>query len=343
MASWNLIVSVPAVCAFSFLTLCILVICFISWRKDLDRTKRMERIARQLGLRFQSRAGFSLLGLEVPFGGGVTLGPELSPFRLCPSGEQRPPSSTGIRNLMQGQIEGHSMWLFDYYSGHGGKGSHSYWSLVLYFRSEELSLPRFSLRTRCGGSQGGIILESNPEFSEKHLLEGHEEALIRQLFDQAERSFFDTHADLNVEGDGERLIVYRITGANAWQRADPEMIPRLLDEALEILSLTIGINGKGIPRWLPSILIHSSASPGLYNRLSFFTGAILMAKQKHPASESHLKAAAHHAAAAHHHFETAHEHADDNHEEAKKHAAAALDHSQDADRHSKTAHVHSQK
>ena len=73
MATWDLIDSLPSVSAFSFFTLCILVICFISWRKDLDRTKRMERIARQLGLRFQSRAGFSLLGFEVPFMGGVTL------------------------------------------------------------------------------------------------------------------------------------------------------------------------------------------------------------------------------------------------------------------------------
>jgi len=139
---------------------------------------------------------------------------------------------------MQGQIEGHSIWLFDYLSSHGvGKGSRSSWSLVLYFRSKKLSLPRFSLRARCGASKRGIVLESNPKFSEKHLLEGDEEALIRQLFDQTKRAFFDTHADLKVEGDGERLIVYRISGGNTWRRADPETIPRLLDEALEMLSL----------------------------------------------------------------------------------------------------------
>ena len=142
---------------------------------------------------------------------------------------------------MQGLVDEHPVWIFDYYTSRytGGRTSRSYWFTAVYFRSQELTLPQFSMRPRRRASSESVEVgaETDPILASKYVLKGADEALVRRLFDEAKLVFFRTHAGLSVEGDGGQLVIYRLAGTRQQQLAEPESIPKLLDEALEVFSL----------------------------------------------------------------------------------------------------------
>ena len=128
---------------------------------------------------------------------------------------------------------------------------------VIYFRSPQLSLPRFGvrpeewhhkLRSKLGYQD--IDFESHStavEFSKKYLLRGKDEQTIRALFTDKVLTFFAAHPDVGnghlpfwhwsqyevcVEGSGDQLILYR-----AGIGIKPEDIPAFMKEGFEVFRL----------------------------------------------------------------------------------------------------------
>jgi hypothetical protein len=123
----------------------------------------------------------------------------------------------------------------------GGKSSHTWAQTVVCFQLARDVLPHFELRPesvfhRIGAWFGyqDINFESHPKFSQKYLLRGGDEQAVRDLFTDDILEWFEGTNGVSVEGRGDRLLFYR--QAN---RADPELIRRLLQEGFEVLSLFV--------------------------------------------------------------------------------------------------------
>ena len=113
---------------------------------------------------------------------------------------------------------------------------------VIYFRSPQLSLPRFGvrpeewhhkLRSKLGYQD--IDFESHPtavEFSKKYLLRGRGEQKIRALFTDEVLAFFAGQDKLCVEGFSSHLCFYR-----AEKLIEPEDIPAFMKEGFEVFRL----------------------------------------------------------------------------------------------------------
>jgi hypothetical protein len=121
-------------------------------------------------------------------------------------------------NIMSGNFAGLATSVFDYwYTTGSGKNSHTYMQTVVAF-TIDVGLPVFELRPegffdRIGDrfTHGDIDLESNPEFSNRYLLRGPQEAKIRELFTPSLLSFLEQispEKKWHFEGDGQTLVLY---------------------------------------------------------------------------------------------------------------------------------------
>lgn len=108
-------------------------------------------------------------------------------------------------------------WVFDFrYRVGGGRNSRTYRQTVVVFPYMSVNLPAFELRPenllhKLGATFGyqDIDFHEYPQFSAKHLLRGHDESSIRQLFDFQLVHAFDGLPGYCVEAAGSCLLVYR--------------------------------------------------------------------------------------------------------------------------------------
>ena len=150
--------------------------------------------------------------------------------------------SQAARNVMEGVASGHPARIFDYqYTVGSGKHSSTHRQTVVAFYLAGNLLPEFSMEPehifhRIGEAFGykDIDFTHHPEFSRSYFLRGKDEQAIRTLFQPSLLTLFSREKSWNVEGGGDRLIVYQWS-----KRAKPEEIGRFLEDTTRIAELFV--------------------------------------------------------------------------------------------------------
>ena len=195
-----------------------------------QQSKKLEDFAEQMGMKFSEK-------------GDSALRESLSLFDLF--------KESRITNVLHGDSEqlgyGEEFKVrileCSYVVASGEHSTKTIVQTVIYFRSPQLSLPRFGvrpeewhhkLRSKLGYQD--IDFESHPtavEFSKKYLLRGEDEQTIRALFTDAVLTFFAAHPDkVCVEGSDDQLIWYQ-----PGKIIEPEYIPAFMKEGFEVFRL----------------------------------------------------------------------------------------------------------
>jgi hypothetical protein len=192
----------------------------VSTLYESRRRTAVSQIAEQLGLAY-SDDGTSLLA-------------ELDHLPLFSRGRAK-----RISNLVLGDTDEVAMGIFDYrYTTGSGKNSQTHRQTVAYFRAPDAHFPQFELKPQhflhAVGKLFGyqdIDFASHPKFSKSFVLRGTNETAVRKLFAPALLEFFETKSQMNVEGQGQHLIVYRPS-----KRVKPEQLKNLMREGFDVFA-----------------------------------------------------------------------------------------------------------
>ena len=144
-----------------------------------------------------------------------------------------------IKNFMQGAAQGLTISLFDYsYVIGSGKHQQTIVQSVFVALRAEMRLPSFSVRPKSFWDRIGhwfgtkdIEFESNAAFTKACLVKGSDEVAIRAVFTDPLLDYLAAHPNVQLEGNGERLMFYR--GA----RVKPEQIREFMAEGFAVLGL----------------------------------------------------------------------------------------------------------
>ena len=147
-------------------------------------------------------------------------------------------------NVIRGQASKVQVTLGDYrYVTGSGKSSTSYRQTVCVLEYGQLRLPAFFVRPETfldplGQLIGGqdFDFDDDPEFSRGFVLQGKNEARVRELFDRPARAWFVGHRgeSLRVEGLDSALVVL------CPRSLEPHEASRLLDVALDLTTMWAG-------------------------------------------------------------------------------------------------------
>lgn len=189
---------------------------------EKERTRKLQEIAQQMGLRFDPEGNPSLIN-------------QLAAFHLFSQGR-----SKQIKNMLRGQIQQGEIAIFGYqYTTGSGKNTHTARQTVVSFRAASLNLPHFALRPenmfhKIGEVFGyrDIDFESHPTFSDRYLLRADDEAETRRVFTDQVLSHFEQQTACSTEGGGDQLIFYR-----ADARVAPDQMHAFMEEGLQVLTL----------------------------------------------------------------------------------------------------------
>jgi hypothetical protein len=191
-------------------------------KKAAERTAAMQQAANALGWSFTADAPLSMI-------------PGIERFYLFSQGH-----SKKLYNMMYGMMDGARAAIFDYrYTVGHGKNAHTYSQSVVYFQSERLSLPFFSLRPEGFGHKlisalgyQDIDFANRPAFSKKYLLRGEDEQGIRRVFHNAVLDYFENNLKLNTDGGGNEIFFYQQN-----VRVVPQNVRAFLGWGVNMLSL----------------------------------------------------------------------------------------------------------
>lgn len=201
-----------------------LIIVLVSYakKKAAERMRAMQQAAVLLGWAFAADAPLSMIsGLER--------------HHLFSQGH-----SKKIYNMMYGMVDGSRASIFDYtYTVGHGKNQATYNQSVIYFQSERLNLPFFSLRPEGFGHKlisvfgyQDIDFSNRPTFSGNYLLRGQDEQAIRRIFQEHVLSYYENNPKLSTDGGGNEIFFYR-----QHVRLDPPAARTFLDSGLSMLKL----------------------------------------------------------------------------------------------------------
>lgn len=168
-------------------------------KKAAERTSAMQQAAATLGWAFTAESSFEMI-------------PGLERHHLFSQGH-----SKKIYNMMYGMVDGARAAIFDYrYTVGHGKHQQTYNQSVIYFQSERLSLPFFSLRPEGFGHKlisalgyQDIDFGNRPHFSSKYLLRGEDEQAIRRTFHDAVLAYYENNLKLCTDGGGNEVFFYQ--------------------------------------------------------------------------------------------------------------------------------------
>jgi hypothetical protein len=148
--------------------------------------------------------------------------------------------SKKIANALVGKAGALDVAVFDYaYTTGGGKHSQRWRQTVILFESDDMALPKFTLRPenifhKIGQVFGykDIDFDSHPEFSKRYLLRGEDEEAVRATFGDEARSFYESDLKLSTEAAGPQLIHYR-----SGKRVSPDQISEFIKQGVRVLTL----------------------------------------------------------------------------------------------------------
>ncbi len=191
-------------------------------KKAAERTAAMQQAANALGWAFTADAPLSMI-------------PGMERFHLFSQGH-----SKKLYNMMYGMMDGARVAIFDYkYTVGHGKNAHTYSQSVVYFQSDKLSLPFFSLRPEGFGHKlisalgyQDIDFANRPVFSKKYLLRGEDEQGIRRVFQEHVLNYFENNLKLHTDGGGNEIFFYQQN-----VRVEPQNARPFLAWGLNMLSL----------------------------------------------------------------------------------------------------------
>ena len=102
-----------------------------------------------------------------------------------------------------------------------------------------LQLPAFALRPEnlfhkigAAFSYQDIDFDSHPTFSKQYLLQGAEDEAVRNTFSDDLLAYYEQRKDLSTEGDGDKLLFYRIS-----KRLSPMDIRSFMEQGFALFSL----------------------------------------------------------------------------------------------------------
>lgn len=166
------------------------------------RSAAMEKVAFNLDMNFVHKDDWGLLN-------------RLKGFKLFKWGHSRK-----IFNLMAkaDAFMDEQYRIFDYqYVISSNNSSRRYIQTVFFIQSKFLGLPEFLLKPenffhKIGSFLGmqDIDFEEHPEFSKKYLLQGEDEARIRDVMNNQLIWHFTVEKDWHLEGVGYYLVLYRL-------------------------------------------------------------------------------------------------------------------------------------
>jgi len=201
------------------------VVIALSTAYENKRTKQLTEIAQSLAMNFTAKDE------------NKEFFHYLKGFRLMKMG-----SSRTVYNIFDGASEHFNMKMFDYqYNVGGGKSSSTYNQTVMLIEFNQLELPTFKMKPenffhRVSNAFGmqDIDFEDYPEFSKQYLLQGQNEAAIRQVFNAELLLFFTVHKGLCLETDNNKLLIYR-----HGKRISPEEIRSFLEKNLALANILL--------------------------------------------------------------------------------------------------------
>lgn len=120
-----------------------------------------------------------------------------------------------------------------------GKNSSTHRYTICALQTADLNMPHCYLRPErrffdtLGGLLGGkdIDFDEDPQFSAAYVLQGDDEAAVRQVFDEDVRTWFAERVGqaLQFEAEGDTLVFHN------GKRVSPEDAPEHMDQALQIM------------------------------------------------------------------------------------------------------------
>lgn len=169
--------------------------------------------------------------------------PDLAPFALSRLGDRGAVSWPGVSFAVDGgqvticeyiavrQVERRDLENYrseDRFYRQNRSEDRFYRQTVLLFKAEYLRAPAFYLRPAGIGDkikqlfhQTAIDFPHHPDFAQAYLLRGNDESQIRQFFTDQKLNMLTRYRGWYVEGNGQRLICYRLgelaAGATAHQ------------------------------------------------------------------------------------------------------------------------------
>jgi carbonic anhydrase len=194
----------------------------LMYRKGKKRAAGLRQASEELGFSFSPQADLFTLK-------------ELSTYQLFSEG-----TSNKVVNPMWAKEGDLEVKVFDYGYSIGGEESAEYpTQTVIRFRSPELDLPAFTVRSKqmfhviatLLGYQD-IVINSHSSFSKNYLLRGNNEGAIRKLFRDDVLAYFARGASLSAEGNGNEFVLFRQA-----KIVDPENIRFFVQEGFEVLAL----------------------------------------------------------------------------------------------------------
>lgn len=191
-------------------------------KKAAERRRAMEQAAAQLGWTFYAEPQLSII-------------PGLERYHLFSQGH-----SKKILNMMYGSVAGGRAAIFDYWFtvGHG-KNQSTHSQSVIYFQTNKLSLPFFSLRPESFGHKlisalgyQDIDFAQRPAFSKKYLLRGQDEQAIRNTFHDAALAYYENNLKLCTDAGANEIFFYRQN-----VRVEPMNVRAFVDWGMNMLTL----------------------------------------------------------------------------------------------------------
>ncbi len=220
----------PIIIGMIILFLCITVISVIYNKKMREkRRKDMEALSSQIGFAFTDHP---VEDLPTSFSG----------FNLFKIGYDKK-----AENLLEGTFDNIKLRIFDYrYTVSSGRSSHTHYHTVYCAYVDDFSLPGFELRQegffdKVGDMFGfkDIDFGSHPDFSNRYLLKGADEAEIRRLFSPKVLEYFEKrNENISVEAAGDRIVIYSTAATSSWTNETPtDQIPAFYKEVTLIVRI----------------------------------------------------------------------------------------------------------
>lgn len=155
-----------------------------------------------------------------------------------------------VANTIRGLTDDVELTIFDLtYTTGSGKHSHTHRQTIVRFSSSRLQLPEFTVSpegffhkfAKIFGFKD-INFEEDSSFSSAFLLQGPNEAAIRQTFGPPVRQWFSQRTGISAAGRGSQMFFFR-----AGQRVKADKIPGLLEEGFEFFKLVAVPASEEIP------------------------------------------------------------------------------------------------
>lgn len=188
------------------------------------RRSQMQETAQQLGMQYQMRDEYGLIGM-------------MRDFELFKKGYGK-----RITNILSHKrnLEKDDIRVFDYrFVISSGNSTRSINQTVFYIHSKALNLPQLLLKPeyffhRIGEYFGmqDIDFEAFPDFSKQYLVQGEEESLVRKTLDDELLHYFTIEKNWSLEGLNYLLVFYKYG-----KRIPPKEIKVFYKKGMEIFEM----------------------------------------------------------------------------------------------------------